>query len=128
MAHFARLGIDNIVEEVTRVHNDELLDSDGVEQESKGIEFLDIICNTPPFVNKIIWKQTSYNNNFRKQYAGKGYTYDETNDVFLKPQPYSSWTLDGEFDWQPPTAKPDDGKIYYWNEDTKAWVDQNRGT
>ena len=120
MAHFARLGIDNIVEEVTRVHNDELL-VDGVEQESKGIEFLDRICNNLPFVNKIIWKQTSYNNNFRKQYAGIGDTYDETNDVFLKPQPYSSWTLDGEFDWQPPTAMPDDGKYYKWNEDTEAW-------
>jgi len=120
MAHFARLGIDNIVEEVTRVHNDELL-VDGVEQESKGIEFLNTISNTPPFVNKIIWKQTSYNNNFRKQYAGVGDTYDETNNVFISPKPFASWTLDASFDWQPPTAKPDDGKYYKWNESTEAW-------
>jgi hypothetical protein len=65
------------------------------------------------------WIETG--SNIRKQYAGIGYTYDETNDVFITPQPFASWTLDGEHDWQPPTAKPDDGKVYNWNEDTQAW-------
>jgi len=59
--------------------------------------------------------------NFR--YAGIGFTYDETNDVFITPQPFASWTLDGDHDWQPPTAKPDDGKVYNWNEDTQAWYE-----
>jgi hypothetical protein len=65
------------------------------------------------------WIETGLN--IRKQYAGIGYTYDETNDVFIEPQPFPSWTLDSDHDWQPPTAKPDDGKVYNWNEDTQAW-------
>ena len=65
------------------------------------------------------WVQTSYNNNFRKQYAGKGYTYDKDNDVFVLPQPYPSWTLDSNHDWQPPTPKPDGD--YLWNESTQTW-------
>ena len=71
--------------------------------------------------DSFLWIQTSYNHNFRKQYAGKGYTYDKANDVFISPKPYASWTLDASFDWQPPTPMPDDGKKYNWNEDTQAW-------
>jgi hypothetical protein len=71
--------------------------------------------------DSFLWVQTSYNNNFRKQYAGIGYTYDKVNDVFILPKPYASWTLDGDHDWQPPTAMPDDGKEYEWNEDTQTW-------
>lgn len=67
------------------------------------------------------WVQTSFNNNFRKQFAGTGFTWDKTNEVFVTPKPYASWTLDANHDWQPPTAMPDDGKIYVWNEETKAW-------
>lgn len=67
------------------------------------------------------WKQTSYNNNFRKQYAGIGYKYDRVNDVFICPQPYASWTLDENFDWQPPIPKPDNENIYLWNEDEQEW-------
>ena len=65
------------------------------------------------------WVQTSYNGNFRKQYAGSGYTYDKANDVFVRPQPYPSWTLDSDHDWQPPTPKPDGN--YHWNEETQVW-------
>jgi len=71
--------------------------------------------------DSFLWIQTSYNNNFRKQYAGVGYTYDKANDVFISPKPYASWALDASFDWQPPTAMPDDGKRYSWNEDTTTW-------
>ena len=67
------------------------------------------------------WKQT-YNNNIRKQYAGIGMTYDETNDVFIRPQPFPSWNLNSEtFDWEAPTPYPDDGEVYIWNEDTESW-------
>lgn len=66
------------------------------------------------------WVQTSYNNNFRKQFAGAGYVYDKVNDVFVQPQPYTSWTLDSNHDWQPPIPKPEDG-IQNWNEETQTW-------
>jgi hypothetical protein len=65
------------------------------------------------------WVQTSYNHNFRKQFAGVGCSYDKAADVFVQPQPYSSWTLDEKYDWQPPTSKPD-GR-HTWNEETQAW-------
>ena len=65
------------------------------------------------------WVQTSYNHNFRKQYAGEGYTYDKDNDVFVMNQPYPSWTLDANHDWNPPTPKPDGDFI--WNESTQVW-------
>jgi len=71
--------------------------------------------------DSFLWVQTSYNSNFRKQYAGVGFTYDKVNDVFIEPKPYPSWTLDASFDWQPPTGMPDDGKLYSWNENTLAW-------
>jgi len=64
--------------------------------------------------------RTSYNGNIRKQYAGIGYTYDETADVFIAPQPFPSWTLNAHHDWQPPTPKPDGD--YVWNEETQDWV------
>jgi len=67
------------------------------------------------------WLQTSYNNNFRKQYAGIGYTYDEEADVFVAPKPYASWTLDDNNDWQPPIARPEG--YCDWNEETQSWVE-----
>ena len=66
------------------------------------------------------WVKTSYNNNIRKQYAGVGFTYDADADVFVAPQPYPSWTLDSNHDWQPPTPKPEGD--YSWNEEELAWV------
>lgn len=69
------------------------------------------------------WIQTSYNNNFRKQFAAIGYTYDSVNDVFIAPQPYSSWFLSNDFNWQAPTPYPTDGKKYVWAEDVQAWID-----
>ena len=67
------------------------------------------------------WVQTSYNNNFRKQFASAGYTYDKSKDIFIAPQPYPSWTLDDNNDWQAPKDYPDDGKRYTWKEDKKDW-------
>ena len=67
------------------------------------------------------WIQTSFNGNIRKQFAGVDYTYDKVNDEFVEPQPFNSWTLDSNNDWQPPTAYPDDGKKYNWDESTTSW-------
>ena len=75
------------------------------------------------------WKQTSYNNNFRKQYAGTGYVYNASKNKFLVAQPYDSWALDGDDDWQAPISKPDASKFYNWDEDayqadnTTGWVE-----
>ena len=70
------------------------------------------------------WIQTSYNHNFRKQYAGIGFTYDAVNDVFIAPQPYPSWSLDNNFDWQPPTPRPEEG-LWRWDEDSLSWLEQS---
>ena len=100
MCHFAKIDQNGIVQEVIVAEQ----------------EFIDSLEDSS------IWIQTSYNHNIRKQYAGLGYTYDKTNDVFITPQPFPSWSLDSNFDWQAPVSKPDDGKSYTWNEDTKSWV------
>ena len=68
------------------------------------------------------WIKTSYNHNFRKQYAGIGFTYDAINDLFIALQPYPSWSLDQNFDWQAPTPKPEEG-FWYWDEDSLSWLE-----
>ena len=113
MAHFAQIEND-IVLQVIVVHNNELLDN-GIESEAKGIAF----CKSLFGGN---WVQTSYNGNIRKQYAGIGYTYDVNADVFISPQPYPSWTLNLNYDWQPPVVKPSEG-IWTWNESNLTWVE-----
>jgi hypothetical protein len=111
MAHFAEIS-DGIVTRVLVVNNSELL-VDGVEVEQKGIDFLvDLVGGT--------WVQTSYNNRIRKQYAGTGYAYDAVADVFVVPQPYASWTLDSNHDWQPPTPKPEG--FFIWDEESLSWL------
>ena len=74
-----------------------------------------------------IWKQTSYNHNFRKQYCGKGYVYDPLKDKFLAPQPYQSWSLDGNDDWQAPVTYPTDttDKFISWDEPNLRWIAQD---
>jgi hypothetical protein len=119
MAHFAKLDQNNIVVAVNSLSNSELI-QDGVENESKGIEFL---------VNwsggHTTWKQTSYNRRIRKNYAGIGYTYDSARDAFIPPKPFPSWVLNEETClWGAPVAMPDDGQIYYWDEATTSWVAQ----
>ena len=115
MAHFAELDENNTVLQVIVVHNNELLGADGNEYGEKGVQF----CET--LFGHANWKQTSYNHNTRKQFAGTGYTYDAENDVFVAPQPFASWSLDDNFDWQAPTPMPEDDNLYNWNEETQDW-------
>jgi hypothetical protein len=115
MAHFAELGLDNIVKRVVVIHNNELLDGDGVEQESLGVAFCEQLFGGT-------WVQTSYNGNIRKNYAGVGYTYNSSLDAFIPPQPYASWTLDETTcQWQAPVAMPVDDNFYAWNETDQTW-------
>jgi hypothetical protein len=114
MAHYAQIE-NGIVVNVIVVNNNELL-VDGVEIESKGSEFCQSLFGGD-------WVQTSYNGTIRKQYAGIGYTYNETADVFIAHQPFPSWSLDSNYDWQAPIAYPADGKLYSWDESNQAWVE-----
>ena len=115
MAHFAELDENNTVLQVIVVHNNELLGAYGNEYEEKGVQF----CET--LFGHANWKQTSYNHNIRKQFAGVGYTYDQDKDVFVAPQPFPSWSLDDNSDWQAPTPMPEDDNLYSWNEETQNW-------
>ena len=116
MATYAKIGLNNKVIEVVSVHNNELLDSNGVEQEVNGIDFLTKLTGYP------VWKQTSYNNNIRKNHAGIGMTYDEDRDAFIAPKPFNSWTLnETTCQWEAPVAYPEDGERYIWNETTTSW-------
>lgn len=125
MAHFAQLDENNIVQQVIVVANSELWDENGNEVEKKGIEFCQRLLGGR-------WKQTSYNQNFRKNYAGIGFKYDEELDAFIPPKPegLSSWILDPETClWKAPVDIPpfeDDNPIgfcpYEWDEETVSWV------
>ena len=116
MAHFAKLGIDNIVLEVLVVNNVDTMTPQGEEKEEIGVEFLRKLTGHET------WKQTSYNGTFRKNYAGIGYTYNSDLDAFIPPKPYNSWTLNEDTcNWEPPVAYPSDDKIYKWNEDIMNW-------
>lgn len=106
MAHWAELDENNIVLRVTVGSNDDPDEGYGWLIENLGGR----------------WVQTSYNHNFRKQYAGIGYTYDEQADVFVAPQPFPSWSLDGNHDWQPPVPMPEDG-YWQWDEGSLSWVE-----
>ena len=116
MAHFAQIADDGTVLTVTVISNEVLTDEDGVEQEQLGKDLCQSLFGGT-------WVQTSYNNNFRKRFAFIGGAYDSVNNVFLFPQPFPSWTLDGEYEWQPPTPYPSDGKAYLWSEESKSWVE-----
>ena len=128
MASFAKIGLNSKVIEVLSVHNDVLKDAGGIEQEVLGIDFLTKLTGWS------IWKQTSYNTiggvhkldgtSLRKNYASIGYTYDEDRDAFIPPKNYPSWTLNEDTcRWEAPSARPDDGKDYEWNEETTSWVE-----
>ena len=118
MAHFAKLGKGNIVENVVVVSNDIAT------TEQAGVDFLNTLYKT-----RDVWKQTSYNINFRKNYAGVGFTYDQTRDAFIPPKPFNSWILNEETClWEAPVAKPeltqeqiDNNNYYIWNEETQQW-------
>jgi len=118
MAHFSKLGTGNIIETVISINNSVITDSNGIEQEQLGVDFINNLYGTND-----IWKQTSYNGNFRKNFAGIGYTYDETRNAFISPKPYNSWILnESTCRWEAPVAYPTDGQRYTWNEETLNWI------
>lgn len=128
MSSFAKLNNNNIVEKVESIVNGVIKDSNGIEQESIGIEFLKKLYNEP----NAVWKQTSYNTYggihklggvpLRKNHAGIGYTYDENKDAFIPPKPFNSWILNEQTClWEAPVAKPQDSKEYIWNEGIQSW-------
>jgi hypothetical protein len=114
MAHFAQLDENNVVVSVIVVDNKDTADANGVEKEYIGAAFCERLFGGT-------WKQTSYNGNIRKNYAGIGYTYQVDIDAFVPPKPYPSWTLDANAQWQPPVPAPSDGNMYSWNEANQAW-------
>ncbi len=102
MSHFAKIDSNNIVTEVIVAEQD--------------------FINSGAVGDSFLWKQTSYNSNFRKNFAGVGYTYDKTRDAFIPPKPYASWTLvEDTCQWKAPSAMPDDGKMYKWDESNTSW-------
>jgi hypothetical protein len=111
MAHYAFLDSNNIVTEVI-TGKDETEFIDGLTPEVWYGNFRNQVC-----------VRTSYNNNIRKQYAGVGFTYDAAADVFIVPQPFESWSLDSNYDWQAPIDYPADGKDYSWDEANQVWVE-----
>ena len=115
MAHFAELDENNVVLRVIVVSNADTSDANGVEKEYIGAAFCERLFGG-------IWKQTSYNGNMRKNYAGIGFTYDVDMDAFVPPQPYPSWTLDANAQWQAPALMPTDGAMYTWDEATTSWT------
>ena len=126
MASFAKIGLNGKVIEVQSVVNEVLHDSNGVEQESIGIDFLTKLTGWA------IWKQTSYNTKgginssggiaLRKNHAGIGYTYDENRDAFIPPKPFNSWILNEDTClWESPIPMPQDDNIYNWNEENQTW-------
>jgi hypothetical protein len=134
MAYFAKLNSENIVEQVISIHNSVVTDSNGIEQEQLGVNFINQLYKTND-----VWKQTSYNTRggkyfnfdntlgdqskaFRKNYAGIGYTYDAQKNAFISPKPYNSWILNEETClWEAPVARPNDNNIYTWNEEILNW-------
>ena len=110
MAHYALIDSNNIVTQVIVGRNEN--------------ETVDGISDWETYYGELLGQRcvrTSYNNNIRKQYAGVGYTYDAVKDQFVAPQPYASWSLDSNNDWQAPTPKPEGSFI--WDEETLAWVE-----
>lgn len=108
MANFAKINDSGIVEDVIAV--DDAHEADGQK-----------------YINDVLgldgrWIQTSFSGSFRKQFGGPGFTYDEEQDIFISPQPFPSWTLDENFDWIAPQEYPNDGKLYFWNNDSLSWA------
>jgi hypothetical protein len=117
MAHFAQLDANNVVTQVIVVSNKDTADANGVEKEYIGAAFCEKLFGGT-------WKQTSYNGNIRKNYAGIGYTYNADIDAFVPPKPFASWVLNNETaQWEAPVPRPTDDKMYSWDEATTSWVE-----
>ena len=126
MAYFAKLGTGNIVEQVISINNAVITDANGIEQEQLGVDFINKLYNT-----RDVWKQTSYNNNIRKNYAGIGYRYDQARDAFIPPKFFNSWILNEDTcRWEAPVAMPtttlEDNQYYSWNESIINWEVKDR--
>ena len=125
MAHFAELNSSNEVLRVIVISNDDV-DANGGDQHADAETFVASIV--PYGTGGAAWKQTSYNNNFRKQYAGIGYSYDSSKNKFIAPQPYASWSLDSSDDWKAPVTYPSVTEIdsnfvlIVWDEDNQKWT------
>ena len=125
MAHFAQLDNNNIVTRVVVVGNDVETAAGPLGENDMHVDG-ETWCQN--FFKGGTWKQASYNHNFRKQYAGKGYTFDSAKDKFISPQPFTSWALDGNDDWQAPVTYPTDTgteefpKFISWNEENLKWT------
>ena len=121
MAHFAELDGSNVVKRVVVVGNDVTTAAGPLGENDMHVDGEAWCVN---FFKGGTWKQTSYNNNFRKQYAGKGYIFDSAKDKFISPQPYDSWALDGNDDWKSPVTYPTDttDKIISWDEAGQKWT------
>ena len=122
MAHFAKINSENLVTEVIVINNDVILDSNGEEQESLGVDFCKQIYGDGTY------KQTSYNSKIRKNMATVGSTYDTSRDAFIRPKRYSSWVLDeSTCRWKPPVEQPSDSEanggnvLYHWDESSNNW-------
>jgi hypothetical protein len=122
MAHFAKINEQtNEVEQVIVISNEDCNNLPFPDSEPIGQQFIQNIGLDG------IWKQTSYNNNFRQRYAGIGFTYNETADVFIPQKPYPSWVLDEtEWSWKPPIERPTGGE-WYWDEELGNWVEVFEG-
>ena len=111
MAHFAKLGAGNIIETV------EVVSNEIATTEQAGVDFLNNL-----YKSRDVWKQTSYNNNIRKNFAGIGFQYDQKRDAFIAPKPFNSWILnENTCRWEAPVVKPTDGQRYNWNESILNW-------
>ena len=125
MAHFAELNNSNEVLQVIVISNTDV-DANGGDESTQAETFVATIVPYNP--TGVAWKQTSYNNNFRKQYAGIGYSYDSSKDKFISPQPYPSWSLDANDDWEAPVTYPSVTEIgglpvmVYWDEPNLQWL------
>lgn len=115
MAHFAEITEGNVVSRVIVVDNNSCIDAEGNESEAVGAAFCHSLLGGT-------WKKTSYNGNIRKNYAGIGYTYDESRDAFIPPKPFSKWILNEDTcQWEAPVAYPTDGERYTWNDNRGEW-------
>ena len=122
MAHYAFIGYGSKVVKVIVGVDETVTQDDNGTPVGGSTEAWEQFYENQPWHLGLVCKRTSYNNNIRKQYAGIGFTYDADADAFIAPQPYPSWTLDENNDWQPPTPMPTDGEIYRWDEAELEWV------
>ena len=119
MAHFARLDQNNKVIEVHVLNDSVITDESNVKQEQLGIDFLTDLYGGG------WWKQSFKDGSSRKNHASIGFSYDKARDAFIPPQHFASWTLnESTCLWEAPVTYPDDGKEYYWNEETTNWVEK----